>query len=110
MADFGGQPEWQVARTLQLFVRDVMPALRYTGRRLAMSMLLAGRVRRPGALHAVGAADGKWAHAQAPGVRHGRADRLLPTLLPRMEALAEHLSKFSIDALPAGKSRCCIWA
>jgi alkanesulfonate monooxygenase SsuD/methylene tetrahydromethanopterin reductase-like flavin-dependent oxidoreductase (luciferase family) len=28
MADFGGQPEWQVSRTLQLFARDVMPALR----------------------------------------------------------------------------------
>ncbi|MDD3652481.1 MAG: hypothetical protein PHC73_13475, partial [Immundisolibacter sp.] len=28
MADFGGQAEWQVARTLQLFARDVMPALR----------------------------------------------------------------------------------
>lgn len=28
MADFGGQAEWQVSRTLQLFARDVMPALR----------------------------------------------------------------------------------
>lgn len=28
MADFGGQEEWQVARTLQLFARDVMPVLR----------------------------------------------------------------------------------
>lgn len=28
MADFGGQPAWQVERTLQLFARDVMPALR----------------------------------------------------------------------------------
>lgn len=28
MADFGGLEEWQIARTLQLFARDVMPALR----------------------------------------------------------------------------------
>jgi alkanesulfonate monooxygenase SsuD/methylene tetrahydromethanopterin reductase-like flavin-dependent oxidoreductase (luciferase family) len=28
MADFGGQAEWQVSRTLQLFARDVMPVLR----------------------------------------------------------------------------------